>query len=169
MDEAKFHRHHDDHAEPDRVEAEMGDHRKDDRHRQNDHGHRVHQAAEHQIHHHHEGEDAVAAETEAGEKFRDLLRGLRHREEISEDQGADQHREHRRGGTGRLQQRGEDLVLVQSSGEHADQERAGSTNAARLRRGEARQEWQPVKPANDKYEQQRRRPDIPEARKPLAP
>src|SRR5713226_7075958 len=92
MDQAEFHRHHDDDAEPDRIEAEMGDHRKDDRHGQNDHRHRVHQAAEHQIHHHDQGEHAVTAETEAGEKLRDLLRGLRHREEISKDQGADQHR-----------------------------------------------------------------------------
>src|SRR5665647_251282 len=34
MDQAEFHRHHDDDAEPDRVEAEMGNHREDDRHRQ---------------------------------------------------------------------------------------------------------------------------------------
>src|SRR5665647_3722075 len=52
MDQPEFHRHHDDDAEPDRVEAEMDNDREDDRHGQDDHGHRVHETAENQIHQH---------------------------------------------------------------------------------------------------------------------
>src|SRR4051812_47960622 len=73
MDQAELDRHDDDDAEPDRVEAELGDHGKDDRHRQDDHGHGVHQAAEHQIHQHDQRQHAVGAEAEAGEELRDLL------------------------------------------------------------------------------------------------
>src|SRR6476469_4769580 len=62
MDEAKFHSHHDDDAEPDRVEAEVCDDREDDGHRQDHHRERVHQAAEHQVHHHDQREHAVAAD-----------------------------------------------------------------------------------------------------------
>src|SRR6185369_16955535 len=86
MDQAELDRHHDDDAEPNRIEAEMDNDREDDRHGEDDHGHRIHQAAQHQIHHHDQREDAVGAEPEAGEEFRDLLRSLRYREEIAEDQ-----------------------------------------------------------------------------------
>src|SRR5882757_4882498 len=37
MNEAEFHRHDNDHAEPDRIEAERFDHREDDRDGQDDH------------------------------------------------------------------------------------------------------------------------------------
>src|SRR6267378_744766 len=50
---------------------------------------------QHQIHQHDQGEDTVAAEAKAGKKLRHLLRGLRHRQEIAEDQRADQHRKNR--------------------------------------------------------------------------
>src|SRR3954470_11802779 len=43
MDQAEFDGHHDDDAEPDRVEAEMHDDGEDDRHGQDDHCHRIHQ------------------------------------------------------------------------------------------------------------------------------
>src|SRR5271170_3291019 len=59
MNQPQFHRHHDDDAEPDRIKSQMRHHRKDDRHGQDDHGHGVHQAAEHQIHHHDHGQYAV--------------------------------------------------------------------------------------------------------------
>src|SRR5262249_2843126 len=45
MDQPQLHRHHDDDAEPDRVETEFLDHRKDDRDRQDHHGKRIHQAS----------------------------------------------------------------------------------------------------------------------------
>src|SRR4029077_18781951 len=95
MNEAEFYRHDNNDPEPDRVKSQLRDHRKDDRHGEDDHRHRIHQAAEHEIHHHDQGEHAVAAEAETGEEFGNLLRGLRHREEIAEDQRTDQHREHR--------------------------------------------------------------------------
>src|SRR5882724_8851197 len=62
MDQPEFDGHHDDDAEPDRVEAKRGDDREDDRHGQDDHRHGVHQAAEHQVHHHDQRQYAVAAE-----------------------------------------------------------------------------------------------------------
>ena len=105
MNEPEFDRHDDDDAEPDRIEAELRDHREDDRHGQDDHGQRVHQAAEHDIHHHDQRQHAVAAEPQPGEELGHLLRRLRHGEEIAEQQRADQHREHRGGGARRLQQR----------------------------------------------------------------
>src|SRR5579875_689213 len=94
MDEAQFDRHDDDDAEPDRVEAEVGDDREDDRHGQDDHRHGIHQAAEHKIHQHDERQHAVGAQAEARQEGGHLLRGLRDGQEIAEDQGANQHREH---------------------------------------------------------------------------
>ena len=85
MDEPELHRHHDDDPEPDRVEAELHDHREDDRDGQDDHGQRVHQAAEDEIHQHDQRQHPVAAEAEPGEKGGHLLRRLRHGEEIAED------------------------------------------------------------------------------------
>src|SRR6201982_1162640 len=79
MNEAEFHRHDNNDAEPDRVKSQLRDDRKDHRHGEDDHRHRIHQAAEHQIHHHDQGEHAVAAEAKTGEEFGYLLRGLRHR------------------------------------------------------------------------------------------
>jgi hypothetical protein len=66
----------------------------DDRHGQDDHGERIHQAAEYEIHQHDEREHAIGADAEAGEELRHLLRRLGHGEEIAEQQRADQHREH---------------------------------------------------------------------------
>src|SRR5665647_1173521 len=142
VDQPEFHRHYDDDAEPDRVKAEMDDDREDDRHGQDDHGHGVHQTAEHQVHQHDQRQHAVGAQAQAGEDLGDLLRGLRDGEEIAEDQRADQHGEHRRGGAGRLQQRRQYFVHVQPAGEQSDQERAAGADAAGFGRREARQERQ---------------------------
>src|SRR6185437_13808275 len=76
MDQAELDRHDDDDAEPHRIEAELGDDREDDRHRQDDHRHDVHQAAQHQVHQHDQGQHAVGADAEAGEELRHLLRHL---------------------------------------------------------------------------------------------
>src|SRR5581483_5756966 len=76
MDEAELHRHDDDDAEPDRIEAELADHREDDRDGENDHRQRIHQAAEHDVHHHDQRQHAVTAEPEAGQKRGDRLRRL---------------------------------------------------------------------------------------------
>src|ERR1700693_2935422 len=89
MDQAEFHRHHDDDAEPDRVEAQMHDDREDDRDGEDDHGHGVHQTAEHQIHQHDQRQHAVASEPKTGQQFGHLLRRLGDGEEIAEDQRAD--------------------------------------------------------------------------------
>ena len=70
--------------------------------REDDHRHGVHQAAQHQIHQHDQGEHAVASDPEAGQELGHLLRGLRDGEEVAEQQGADQHRKHRRCRPGRL-------------------------------------------------------------------
>src|SRR5438270_11588981 len=64
VNESEFDCHDDDDAEPDRIEAEFGDHGKDDRHRQDDHGHRVHQASENDVHDHDQREHAVPPESE---------------------------------------------------------------------------------------------------------
>src|ERR1700728_2489439 len=64
MDQPKLHRHDNDDAEPDRVEAKLLDDRKDDRHGQDDHGERIHQAAEHDVHDHDQRQYAVAADAE---------------------------------------------------------------------------------------------------------
>src|SRR5689334_22599916 len=69
MDEAELDRHHDDDAEPDRIEAEMHDDGEDDRHREADHRHRIHQAAEYEIHHHDQCQHAVGPEPKPGEKL----------------------------------------------------------------------------------------------------
>src|SRR5262249_46524897 len=68
MDQPEFDGHDDDDAEPDRVEAEMGNDRKDDGHGQDDHGHGVHQAAKDEVHQHDQRQDAVAAEAERCEE-----------------------------------------------------------------------------------------------------
>ena len=72
MDQAEFDRHDDDDPEPDRIEAERRHDRKDDRHRQDDHRHRVHEAAKREIHQHDQREHAVAANAEAGEELRHI-------------------------------------------------------------------------------------------------
>src|SRR5271169_7082451 len=64
MDQPEFHRHHDDDAEPDRIEAEMGDDWEDNRHGQDDHRHRIHQAAERQVHQHDQRQPAVGAQAQ---------------------------------------------------------------------------------------------------------
>src|SRR4029079_11063278 len=69
VDQPELHRHDDDDAEPDRVEAQLLDDRKDDGDGEDDHGQRIHQAAEHQIHDHDHRQDAVAADAEAGEEL----------------------------------------------------------------------------------------------------
>ena len=78
---------------------------KDDRNGQDDHRHGVHEAPQREIHQHDQREHAVAAKSEAGEEFRHLLRRLSDREEITEQQRADENCEHRRGGARRLQKR----------------------------------------------------------------
>src|SRR5262245_26640242 len=160
MDQTELDGHHDDNAEPDRVEAQMRDDRKDDRDGQDDHGHRVHQAAEHQVHHHDQRQDAVAAEPESGQEFRHLLRRLRDREEIAEQQRADQHGEYGSGSARCLEERAEDAVSVETPAQQADQESAARADTAGFGRREARQERQPVKAADHEYKQQQRRPDV---------
>src|SRR5690606_16464380 len=93
MDQPEFHGHHDDDAEPDRIETKLLDDREDDRHRQDDHRQRVHQAAEHEIHEQDQRQNAVTADAEAGEEGGDLLRRLRDGEKIAEQQRADQNGE----------------------------------------------------------------------------
>src|SRR5882672_12478760 len=94
MDEPELDRHHDDDAEPDRIEAELLDDGKDDWHREDDHGERIHQASQYEIHEHDERQHAVTSETQPGEEQRHLLRRLGDGEEIAEQQRADQHGEH---------------------------------------------------------------------------
>src|ERR1700674_496508 len=62
VNKPKLDRHDDDDAEPDRIEAKLGDHREYDRDGQDDHGERIHQAAQHDVHHHDQRQYAVAAE-----------------------------------------------------------------------------------------------------------
>jgi hypothetical protein len=95
---------------PNQIEAQRGHHRKDDRDGQDDHRHRIHQTAQYQIHKHNEDQHAVAAEAKAGQEQGHFLRRLGDGEEIAEQQRADQDGEHRGGGAGRLQQRGQDVV-----------------------------------------------------------
>src|ERR1700747_2272208 len=52
MNETELDRHHDDHAKPDWIEAELFDHRENDRNGQDNHGQRVHEAAQYQVHQH---------------------------------------------------------------------------------------------------------------------
>ena len=156
MDQPKFHRHHDDHAEPHGIEAQRGDDRKDDRDRQDDHRHRVHQAAEDEIHQHDQHQHAVAAEAETGDERGHLLRRLRHREEVAEQDGADQDGEHRGGGAGGLQQRGQNVLARQPAARDTDQERAGRADTSRL----GRREQSAIQSADDEHEQQQRRPDV---------
>src|SRR6185312_6970505 len=158
MDEPELHRHDDDDAEPDRVEAEMRDDRENNGHGENDHRHRVHQAAEHQIHEHDQRKDAVTADAKTGQEFGDLLWRLRDGEKIAEQQGADQNGKHRRRGPRRLQQRSQYLFPVEASGHDADNEGAACADAAGFGRSKSRQERQAVEPADDENEQRKRRP-----------
>src|ERR1017187_8564386 len=153
MDQAEFHRHHDDDAEPDRVEAQMRDDREDDRDGEDDHGHGVHQAAEHQIHQHDQRHYAVAPEPETGQQLGHFLRRLRDGEEITEYQRADQHGEHRRGGARGLQQRAQDAVFGQPAAEHADKKGAAGADTAGFRRRKTGQERQTVETADHENEQ----------------
>jgi thymidylate synthase ThyX len=59
---------------------------------------------------HDQDQHAVAAEAKAGQEQGHFLRRLGDGEEIAEQQRADQDGEHRGGGAGRLQQRGQDVV-----------------------------------------------------------
>src|SRR5260221_5234165 len=165
MDQPQLHGHDDDDAEPDRVESQRGDHGKDDRHRQDDHRQRVHQAAQREVHQHDQGEHAVAPEAEAGEERRHVLRRLRHREEIAEQQRAYEDGEDRRGGARRLEQRLQQLRPRQAPAQRADDDGAAGADAARLGRGE----YAPMDPADHQHEQQQRRPHPARHREPLAP
>src|SRR5262249_16420166 len=130
MDQAELHGHDDDHPEPDRVKPQMHDDGEDDGDREDDHGHRVHQASEREVHDHDQRQHAVAAKTEAGEEFGDLLRRLRDGEEIAKQQGADQHGEYGGGRAGGLQQRAQDLGEPEAAASNTDQEGAGRADAA---------------------------------------
>src|SRR6185503_7080897 len=139
MDEAEFDRHHDDDAEPDRIESKLFDHGKDDRDGEDDHG-----------------EHAVAPEPEPGEKLRHFLRRLGDGQEIAEQDGADQHREYRRGNARGLEQRPEDVLAGEPAAQHADDEGAAGAGARRFGRGE----HAAIDAADDEGEQEQRRPDI---------
>ena len=166
MDQPELHRHDDDDAEPDRVEAQMHDDREDDGDGQDDHGHRVHQAAEHQVHQHDQRQHAVAAEAEPGEECRHLLRRLRDGEEIAEQQRADQHGEHGGGGARRLQQRAAGSPRGRSRPRSTPIRNAPPAPTPPASVGVNRPA---VEAADDEHEQQQRRPDVAHRRQALAP
>ena len=64
VDEAEFDRHHDDDAEPDRVEAQRHRHGEEDRDHQDDHRHGVQDAAQKQQEQKDDQERGVGAEVE---------------------------------------------------------------------------------------------------------
>jgi len=99
--------------------------------------HGVHQAAQHQVHDHDDGEHAVGADAEAGQELRHLLRHLGDGEEVAEQQRADQHGEDRRRGARGLQQRGADpRCLVETAAQDAQQEGAARPHPTGLGRRE---------------------------------
>src|SRR5215469_5679341 len=118
MNEAELDRHYDDDAKPDRIEPELFDHRENDWNGQDDHGERVHEAAQYQVHQHDQNQHPVATHAESGQKRRHLLRRLRDREEITEQQGADEYRKHRCSRAGRLQQRLANVGARQAAAQH---------------------------------------------------
>ena len=156
MNKSKLDRHHDDHAEPDRIEPELLDDRKDNGDREDHHGKRIHQATQHDVHEHDQCQHPIAAEPQPDEKGRDLLRGLRDGKKIAEQQRADQNSEYGSRGARCLQQRPANVHPFQSAAQNPDQKRASGPHAARFRR----REQAAIKPANHKEKQQKRRPDI---------
>src|SRR5262249_1853199 len=66
MDEAELDGHDDDDPEPDRIESELFDDGKNDRDGDDDHGERVHETSQHQIHDHDQREHPIAAEPQSG-------------------------------------------------------------------------------------------------------
>ena len=57
---------------PNQIGSSRADHREDDGHGQDDHRHRIHQAAEQQATSHDQRQHAVAADAQAGEEFGEL-------------------------------------------------------------------------------------------------
>src|SRR6185436_20565028 len=108
--------------------------------------------------HHDQREHAVTPKPKPGEKFRYFLRRLRDGEKISKEEGADQHRENGSGRARSLQERTQDLILLQAPAQHPDNESATGAHAARFRR----REEPAIKTADHKEKKQQWRPDVPD-------
>src|SRR5690606_6573434 len=71
-DQPQFDRHHDDDTEPDRVEAKLHDDRIDDWHQQDDHRHRIEDAAHHQKQSEDDGQRSIWSEVQPYKERGDL-------------------------------------------------------------------------------------------------
>ena len=129
---------HHDHAEVNRVDAEVHHHRQQDRRADQDRRRHVDQAPEHQQQNVDQKQDDVLVAGDRQEERGDLRRHLRERHHVADARGAgDQGHHHRRPcASVRCTSAGQVAPAVVAIDEHGDEERPHAGDGAGLDRGE---------------------------------